>query len=105
MKRKFKEGTSGLTSLIKNHKLGSFLLPLALNYRSFGYFNLNKYQKALQDLESLQDIKTLDLGANYNKLILQGLIQGELGRFHSSMNFFKTASDVSNSIKSAIFYK
>ncbi len=43
MKRKFKEGTECLTSMVKGGNISDFLKPMLFTYRAYGYFCLGKY--------------------------------------------------------------
>jgi hypothetical protein len=75
MKRKYKEGIENLSKLIKAYNLGDFLKPLVYTYRSYGYFCLGKHQKALTDLQEVEN--KLEKSSSYNKLICEGIISAQ----------------------------
>ncbi len=49
MKRKFKQGIKSLSSLKKEMKLSSFLQPLVLNYRAYGYFCVGDFKVSIEN--------------------------------------------------------
>lgn len=92
MKRKYNEGVANLTILINNHSLGDFLRSLVFIYRAYGYICLSKYQKALNDLTYVSNIHQLEGGANYNKIICEGIIQAQQNLFEKAVSTFTKAA-------------
>ena len=74
MKRKFKEGTECLTSMVKGGNISDFLKPMLYTYRAYGYFCLGKYQKALNDFNYIGSFSKLDKACSYNKYLCEGII-------------------------------
>ena len=49
MKRKFEEGVTNLTDVIKKQEVGDHFLPMAFNYRAYGYFCCSKTKVKLSN--------------------------------------------------------
>jgi hypothetical protein len=60
MKRKHQEGVDFLNRLLKQANVGDFLKPLIFNYRAYGLFCLGRHQKALEDLQYIENTHPLE---------------------------------------------
>ncbi|EGR34644.1 hypothetical protein IMG5_005100 [Ichthyophthirius multifiliis] len=103
MKRKYQEGIENLSKLVKGYNLGDFLKPLVYTYRSYGYFCLGKHQKALLDLQTVEN--KLEKCSNYNKYICEGILSAQNNQFEQAMNFFNKANKLFSQKMEPFFYK
>ncbi|CAG9313397.1 unnamed protein product [Blepharisma stoltei] len=88
MKRKYKEGITYFSKLIKN---GDSIIQEYLGncyaYRAYGYCALNKFDKALQDFKKASLISTLNKASLYNQCLAHGLKDAKKGDFQSALNY------------------
>ena len=78
MKRKFKEGVSLLTKIIKKkHILLHEYMGNCLAYRGYAYASLENHEKAVKDLAAAKKLQDLDHSSLYNFLVSQAILCGD----------------------------
>ena len=78
IKRKFKEGVTALTKIIKKkHMLIQEYMGNCYAYRGYAYASLENHEKAVKDLNSAKKIQDLDYSSQYNLLVSQAILYGE----------------------------
>ncbi|KAM3146723.1 hypothetical protein pb186bvf_001253 [Paramecium bursaria] len=102
MKRKFEEGIVNLTNLISKNLVNDFLKPLVYQYRAYGLICVGQHQKALQDL---QVVNQLEKASQYNKLICEGICSAMSNLFEQSNQFFVKAQKLFPNKMEPLFYK
>lgn len=105
MKRKFPESLVNFQSIQQNHSLNEFLKPLFYAYRAYGHFCLSHHQKALEDYKSLAECTgSLDPGAQYNRLLCEGILRVQQLQFERGVEFFERAGKVYPRKMEPVFY-
>ncbi|OMJ76350.1 hypothetical protein SteCoe_24292 [Stentor coeruleus] len=78
MKRKFKDGTSLLTKIIKNnHPLIQEYIGNCFTFRGYAYAAQELHEKATKDLSTAAKMQKLDSASEYNYMISQGILLAE----------------------------
>mmetsp|Transcript_31633 Transcript_31633/g.5721 ORF Transcript_31633/g.5721 Transcript_31633/m.5721 type:complete len:91 (+) Transcript_31633:1217-1489(+) len=90
MKKKYKEGIQNLSKLIKNKPQPiREHLDICLACRAYGYAASGQYENALRDFHSIKKLgKCIDKASHYNKLVCQGIVQGNKGEIEKSTASF-----------------
>jgi tetratricopeptide (TPR) repeat protein len=89
MKNKIKKGIQKLSDLIEILKDGDHLLNQALNYRSFGYVAIEKYDLALSDIKKVKNHAEPE--SVYNKLLSKGILRMDHEDYLMASKYFNRA--------------
>ncbi|CAG9333091.1 unnamed protein product [Blepharisma stoltei] len=93
MKRKFKEGVSMLSKIIKKrHPVLQEFLGNCFAYRGYGLASLGSHEKALKDFMASSRIQPLDNASEYNMLISQAIVVSETD-LETALSLFKSAAE------------
>ncbi|OMJ82649.1 hypothetical protein SteCoe_16569 [Stentor coeruleus] len=91
MKRKFKDGISLLTKIIKNnHPLIQEYIGNCYTFRGYAYAAQELHEKATKDLSTAGKMQKLDSASEYNYMISQGILLAEKKSDQAIMFFTKT---------------
>ena len=78
MKRKFKEGISLLSRIIKKkHSLIQEYIGNCYSFRGYGYASIEKHEQAVRNLNSASKIQVLDNASKYNLQISSSILISE----------------------------
>lgn len=94
MKRKYKEGVTAFSKLIK--KEYSILKEYQGNcycYRAYGYTALNQHENALHDFKKANLYMELDKASKYNQKLSQACLYALKGDISAAISFFRKAHD------------
>ena len=92
IKRKFEEGITELTKIIKKkHMIIQEYLGNCFAYRGYAYASTENHEKAVKDLESSKKFQELDLSSQYNCLISQAIV---LNDYENALNLLIKASEL-----------
>ena len=92
MKRKFKEGASFLSKIIKKkHVLIKEYLGNCYAYRGYAYASLENHEKAVKDLSLSKKMQDLDHSSEYNLLVSQAIL---FGNTDDALDLLEKASEL-----------
>ena len=78
MKRKFKEGVSMLSKIIRSkNPLIHEYIGNCYAFRGYGYASLEEHEKAVKDLNVASNLQTLDKSSEYNLMISKAILIAE----------------------------
>lgn len=90
IKRKIKKGVQKLSDLIEILKYEDPILPSALNYRSYGYVAIEKYELALADVKKVPKEQIVPESI-YNKLLSKGILRMDHEDYLMASKYFNRA--------------
>ena len=90
IKRKIKKGIQKLSDLIEILKENDTLYMLAMNYRSYGYVAIEKYELALLDIKKIKKDQ-LEPESLYNKYLSKGIIKMDNEDYLMASKYFNKA--------------
>ena len=88
MKRKFSEGVSLLTSLIRENILTDYIRNCYV-YRAYGYYAKGDYVLAIKDYKFSAALEQLDKASEFNYLMSQAVSLGEANDFKNAWKILK----------------
>jgi len=71
-------------------KEDNFLFALALNYRSYGYVAIEKYELALADIKKVKKVQ-IETETLYNKFLSKGILRMDHEDYLMASKYFNKA--------------
>ena len=94
IKKKFKDGLEDMKKIDQTKIKECNLENLVLSYQAYGHFSLGKIQEALEIYNEIEKRQALVEGDTYNKLLCQGILNGEAKKFAEAKVFFEKAKSI-----------
>lgn len=94
IKKKFKDGLEDLKKLDMNRLKECDIESLALSYQAYGLFCLGKIDESQEILKEMEKRRSLVEGDTYNKLLCQGILNGETKKFAEARAYFERARSI-----------
>ena len=94
IKKKFKDGVEDFKKIDLTKLKECHIEPLALSYQAYGNFCLGNITEALTIYADLETKGRLVEGDIYNKLLCQGILNGETKKFSEAKSNFEKARSI-----------
>lgn len=94
IKKKFKDGLEDFKKIDITKLIDCHVEPLVMSYQAYGNFCLGNIAEALSIYTDLETKKKLVEGDLYNKLLSQGILNGETKKFSEAKAYFEKAKAI-----------
>eukprot|EP01017_Pseudomicrothorax_dubius_P034550 TRINITY_DN4753_c0_g4_i2.p1 TRINITY_DN4753_c0_g4~~TRINITY_DN4753_c0_g4_i2.p1 ORF type:complete len:1181 (-),score=268.49 TRINITY_DN4753_c0_g4_i2:134-3676(-) len=105
MKKKFKEGYDNLNTLTSKNQVGEYLKDKIHVYKSYASFCLGNHEEAIEEMKKAQTYGKLEKGAQYNKLLCEGILSLKRDGFDFAAAQFSKANTILPNKMEPFFYR